>query len=80
MTEIEDKDLLDIIGEDLANQPGYATSSGYLDWERKVAEPALKGLGYKVRQWWTSDGDSFGPLVRAVNVEREGKREIFYYG
>lgn len=52
----------------------------YRKCEREVLTPALEALGFKVGEWWSSDADSFGPLVRAVRVSKDGKTSIATYG
>jgi hypothetical protein len=75
MTADEDNgDLYDIIGAAPYEDMRAFDSRLYSVWEREVATPALEALGYKVLSWETTDGDSFGPLVRTVTVEKGGNR------
>lgn len=77
---VEEPDLFDLLPDELANHPDCFDSRNYLRWEREIAQPHLESMGFKVISWWTEDGDSFGPLVRAVELERDGKREVYTYG
>lgn len=49
--------------------------------ERKILNPLLINNGYKIeRPWWTSEGDSFGPLSRSCRcTSPEGETVIFFY-
>lgn len=76
----EEKDLGELLTDELFNHPDCFSSSGYSNWEREVATPALEALGYQVGRWWNEDGDSFGPLVRAVELTKDGVAEIYTYG
>lgn len=71
-------DLFNVIaGTDLRG----CFSDDYRLWEEWVANPALKSRGYKVLgHWYTVDGDSFGPLVRGVMVEKDGEKKELTYG
>ena len=73
-------DLADLLPEDVFNDPRCFDSHGYFDWEREVAAPLLEAKGFKVCRWWSEDEDSFGPLVRAVELEKDGKRQRYFYG
>ncbi|WP_165968579.1 hypothetical protein [Saccharopolyspora elongata] len=59
-------------------------SIDYSNWrqsERDVITPALVAAGYKVGEWYTADGDSFGPLCRAVSATSpDGKSITVFYG
>ena len=51
--------------------------------EREVISPALRELGYEIGDkpyWYTSEGDSFGPLSRAIRASKDGKPVIVWYG
>lgn len=75
--------LLDLFPEDerdrLTGNPHFC-GYDYTRWEDEIATPALIALGYSVRQWWSADGDSFGPLVRAVEVVKDGVKKTYTYG
>lgn len=84
-------DLLGIIGHDCATpelgfcvQPHHGDKPNqkyYTDWEKETAERLLIEKGYKIRGWFTGDGDSFGPLTRVVRViAPNGEREELWYG
>ena len=70
-------DLFAVIGE--VPMTDYCGQS-YWNWEDKIATPALEALGYKVIRWYSEDSDSFGPLVRAVKVEKDGAKQVLQYG
>lgn len=72
-------DLVDVIDAKLYADSRCFDSIRYAEWEREVATPALEALGYTVTGWETTDGDSFGPLVRKVTVEKDGKRAEFWH-
>ena len=76
----EEHGLEDLLPENVWEDPRCYTSHYYHEWEREVATPALEALGYMVGLWWTTDGDSFGPLVRCVELTKDGKKELWYYG
>lgn len=78
--EWEDRDLLDLLPSEIANHPDCFDSRRYGEWEDNIATPWLNAHGYKVISWWTEDGDSFGPLVRAVEIEKDGTRATYFYG
>lgn len=43
----------------------------YYECEQKVLSPALREAGYELRgQWYTGDGDSFGPLSRCIETDK----------
>lgn len=79
-SEEDDKNLFDILSEDAANHPACCDSRRYREWETTVVEPELSKLGFSAKNWRTTDGDSFGPLVRAVDLTRDGKTETYFYG
>ena len=72
-------DLLELIGEDAANEPDYCSSS-YWKWEDKTATPLLMKLGYANIRFSMGECDSFGPLTRVVTAEKNGIRYRFIYG
>lgn len=78
--DIVERDLLALLPDKITNHPDCFDSRNYDRWEREIAKPHLESLGFKVISWWTEDGDSFGPLVRAVEMEKDGKREVYTYG
>ena len=80
MTQQND-DLLTILQleESEVSMEDYCGSS-YLRWEEKVATPKLRALGYEVMRWRSADSDSFGPLVRAVDVKKDGAKRTLFYG
>lgn len=73
------EDLLDVIGPATAKDNRFCGTK-YVEWEKEVAEPILKSFGYRILQWFNAETDSFGPLMRAVDVERDGTKQTFYYG
>jgi hypothetical protein len=89
---MDSKSLLDVIGRDCATevlgfcmQPSAITryppdQKWYWNWEDETAKQALEKLGYKVIRWYSSDSDSFGPLVRVVVVEKDGIKSEMWYG
>ncbi len=43
----------------------------YAKCEREVLTPALESAGFTVSgNWFTGDGDSFGPLTRCVHTDK----------
>lgn len=78
--DAEDKDLGDILPEKCFDHVDYCDSRRYYLWERDVAEPALRALGYSVGSWWSGDEDSFGPLVRCVSITKDDVTEVYCYG
>lgn len=81
------RDLLELIGEDAAEVPGYCNCDyrndqpKYWDWEHDVASPRLERLGYRVICYLDGERDSFGPLTRIVLVkDQAGNTLKFIYG
>lgn len=74
------KDLADILPDDLFNHPNCFDSRSYDLWERDIAKPALEASGFTVGRWWSEDEDSFGPLIRAVRLTKNGVTETYFYG
>lgn len=74
-------DLLDVIGHDAAEDARWCAQPGYWEWENRIAVPRLERLGYTVcGVFYSTDWDSFGPLMRNVRVEKQGARAVLYYG
>lgn len=72
--------LFSLLPDDLFNHPDCFDSIGYWRWEKEIATPALEALGYRVSGWSTGDGDSFGPLVRTVQLTKDGVTKTYSYG
>lgn len=62
--------------------PGLADVDPYAydRMETEIYTPALEKLGYTVGKWYTSEGDSFGPLSRSVAVTKDGQSFTVWYG
>ncbi len=76
---VEVKDIFDVLGN--VPMDNYCGSNrSYREWEQEIAEPKLNELGYEVRGWRTTDGDSFGPLCREVTCLKDGRICKFCYG
>jgi hypothetical protein len=72
-------DLLEVLGD--VPMTDYCGQRGtYTRWEEQIARPRLKALGFAVQGFRTLDGDSFGPLVRAVVVSKGGCVTVLSYG
>lgn len=55
----------------------------YIHDERYILTPRLHKLGYmfSADDWFTSEGDSFGPLIRSVHATApDGTRVTLWYG
>lgn len=80
----EVKDLVEFFKLTCNEEDGYCSTSGdkwYTDWEREIAKPAMKARGYTNIRFITTDGDSFGPLVRQARCnDPEGNPCTFFYG
>lgn len=80
----EEKDLVEFFKLSCEEKDGYCSYSGkknYLDWENEIAKPAMIAAGFTDIRFVTTDGDSFGPLVRAARCkDKEGKSHSFFYG
>lgn len=74
------KDLGEVLPDELFNHPDCFNSQTYWVWEREIAGPALEAAGFKVGYWWDEDRDSFGPLIRAVTLTKDGVTETYTYG
>lgn len=76
-----ERDLWDLLPDSVTNHPDCCHSARYDRWEREIATPALRALGYEPANWRSVDGDSFGPLVRAVDLSHNGGPAATYtYG
>ena len=45
----------------------------------KECTKLIAEAGFHTIKWYTAEGDSFGPLVRAVTATKDGKRWVAYY-
>lgn len=53
----------------------------YIDGERNILTPALKKAGYELLgDWYTGEGDSFGPLSRCIDAAHNGESIVIVYG
>lgn len=86
---VQERYLLDVVTCDTSHEDGHCVSVSvnekpnqkhYWDWEENVATPALEKLGFKVIRWFDGERDSFGPLSRVVEVEKNGERSTMWYG
>lgn len=79
-TNGDELDLFDLLPEEVCNHPACFDSVRYREWEQDIATPVLRSLGWEPSNWRTTDGDSFGPLVRGVTLTgHDGtKRDCFY--
>ena len=80
MDDSDELNLLDLLPEAIANHPACCDSKRYREWEEEIAAPALLNRGYVASNWRTLDGDSFGPLVRAVTLSKNGVSKTYTYG
>ncbi len=78
------KDLVDFFKLTCLSEDGYCSTMGeknYIDWENNIAKPAMISAGFSDISFITTDGDSFGPLVRqAICKDASGNRCKFFYG
>jgi hypothetical protein len=55
--------------------------NSYWKGEEKILAPQLVAKGFKIiGNWYTTDGDGFGPLSRGVQVEKDGVISVAWYG
>lgn len=80
MSEEDELDLSELVPDDAFNHPDCFNSANYWRWEQDVAQPIIEQQGYRVLRWFSTDQDSFGPLVRAVEVEKDDEVKRFSYG
>ncbi len=81
MTEdFEENALAEILPDELFTHPDYCHSQSYWRWEKDVAMPELQKAGFEVGSWFSTDADSFGPLVRAVRLTKDGITKTYTYG
>jgi hypothetical protein len=75
MSEVREVDVYDAV-------PGITIDYGnYWRSESDVITPALTAVGYQVGQWYTAEGDSFGPLCRAARATApDGSSVVVSYG
>lgn len=76
----EDLDLFSVLPDEAANHRDCFHTDHWRRWETDVATPALRAAGYEPSNWHTTDGDSFGPLVRGVTLTKDGAAKNYYYG
>ncbi len=72
--------LEEVLPNELFNHPHCYDHREYGQWETFVAAKALDELGYEVMRWYTIEKDSFGPLIRGVDVKKANVRQTFWYG
>lgn len=77
---MSDKDLSDILPDELFNHSDCFNSTYYARWEREVATPALVEAGYTDIRFYNVERDSFGPLIRGISTLKNGEQHTFYYG
>lgn len=77
--EPETLELLEVIGEDAADEPDFCSRS-YQKWEDDTATPLIEKLGYSNIRFSMGECDSFGPLTRVVSAEKDGIPYRFIYG
>ena len=75
----ESLDLLNVIGENAAEEPNYCSRS-YRKWEEDTARPLLEKLGYSNIEFSMAECDSFGPLTRVVTATKDEATYRFIYG
>lgn len=73
-------ELADVLPAELFDHPDCFNSQTFARWEQEVATPALVSAGFIVGLWRSTDADSFGPLVRAVELTKDGITKTYYYG
>lgn len=74
------KDIFDIISHKVSMENYCGSKGKYIEWENKVASPKLVEAGYHLTYWRTTDGDSFGPLVRGMIATKDGQKVLITYG
>ena len=75
---LPEREMFELIGDELEFEGDQLKE--YYKWEQQVSTH-LRSKGWIVGTWYTSDGDSFGPLVRAVMaVTPDNIRTRIYYG
>lgn len=52
----------------------------YFRWERDVAKPYLEAQGYTDVRFYDIERDSFGPLIRGVSAQLNGRKHEWLYG
>jgi len=77
MTRLEQIDVFTLVSEEIE----FDFTDAFVD-ELEVLEPALERAGYfTIGHWYTLEGDSFGPLSRAVKaLSPAGKHVTLWYG
>ena len=78
--EEEAPDLLDVVGEEIANRITFSSVT-YIEEEEEILKPALEAKGFKDITFYMIERDSFGPLIRGcVARDPDGNRKRFTYG
>jgi len=72
--------LEDVIPKHLFNHPHCYDPRKYARWEKEVASIVLIEQGFNVLRWYSIEQDSFGPLIRGVEVKRNNIMQTFWYG
>lgn len=60
-------------------EPEYCGRS-YWEWEDKVCKPALEAAGHTRVRFRMIEQDSFGPLIRGIRADKDGKTHSWFYG
>lgn len=65
-------DLFELLPDvDVIYNTDHRKGKTYANHEREVLTPALQELGLVVvGVWYSTDGDSFGPLVRGIKTDK----------
>lgn len=74
-----DKDLSELV-PDAAFEDPRCYSRRYWEWEKEVATPHITAAGFTIVRWYSTEADSFGPLIRAVDVKKDDVLTTYFYG
>ncbi len=75
------KEMKEVVVYELISMDGFDFGR-YYEGEREILTPRLIAAGYSVlNQFYTIDGDDFGPLVRGVKLRSpSGEEFVAFYG
>lgn len=76
----QDLDLGLLVPEAAFEDPRCFDSHRYWEWEQEVATPHIIAAGFTIERWYSLEADSFGPLIRAVDVKKDDVLTTYFYG
>lgn len=75
---MQEVDLFDLLPKDFTGED--CCGKQYWKWEDRAKEWLLANGYSLVRDFWSTDADSFGPLVRCIRLKKGDQILNAYYG